>query len=100
MRTRTRAAVVLATTVLALLAQLPLAYAANNVTIPVLEKAVALAVGTASSLRKLAYAMIGVAFFIGVIHWLTGRGPDWIIRAVMAVIIIAAGLWVISYFMS
>ncbi len=99
---RARAAATLAT--LALLAQLVLpliAYAETTNTITTtnpLEKAVSLTNQVADALQKIAYSIVIIAFFVGVIHWSMGKGPEWLSRAILAAFLIAAGMWAIGYF--
>lgn len=99
MRARTMHVFVAVLLFLAQLAPPPIAYAANttNKTNP-LQKAVSLANQVADALQKLAYAMVVIAFFVGVIHWAMGRGPEWLSRAILAAFAIATGMWIISYF--
>lgn len=77
------------------------AYAQNmtNTSIKPFEKAVSLADQVANYLKRIAYAVVIIAFFIGVIHWAFGRGPEWISRAVIAAFLISLGMWIIGYFL-
>ena len=77
------------------------AYAQNetSATNP-LEKAAGLANQVASYLKKIAYAIIVIAAFIGVINYAFGRGPEWLGRAVMAAIALSVVLWLIGQFLA
>ena len=69
----------------------------NNTTNP-LEKATSLADQVAGYLKKIAYAIIVIAAFVGVINYAFGRGPEWLSRAVLAAFLISLVMWIISYF--
>ena len=71
----------------------------TNTSIKPFEKAVSLADQVANYLKRIAYAVVIIAFFIGVIHWAFGRGPEWISRAVIAAFLISLGMWIIGYFL-
>ena len=53
----------------------------------------------AGALKGIAYAVITIAAFIGVIHYAMGRGPEWLGRAVMAAVALSVVLWIIGQFM-
>ena len=69
----------------------------TNATNP-LEKAAGLADQVAGYLKKIAYAIIVIAAFVGVINYAFGRGPEWLSRAVLAAFLISLVMWIISYF--
>lgn len=71
----------------------------TNATNP-LEKAASLADQVAGYLKKIAYAIIVIAAFVGVINYAFGRGPEWLGRAVMAAIAISVVLWIIGQFIA
>ena len=101
---RARAAAALAVYVLALFQ--PVAAAAQtttttttNFSIPVVEKITTASNYLAKSLQTIAYAMIIIAGFVGIIHWVTGRGPDYLVKAILAAIGVAFFLWLVGYIM-
>jgi len=65
-----------------------------------LKKAASLADQVANYLKKIAYAIIVIAAFVGVINYAFGRGPEWLGRAVMAAIAISVVLWIIGQFIA
>ena len=71
----------------------------TNATNP-LEKAASLADQVASYLKKIAYAIIVIAAFVGVINYAFGRGPEWLGRAVLAAFLISVVLWIIGQFIA
>ncbi|BES82564.1 hypothetical protein [Pyrodictium abyssi] len=71
----------------------------TNVSIPAVEKVVGTADYLAGKLKTLASAVIVIAGLVGVINYATGKGPEWLWRAAMAAVLVAAFFWFIGYVM-
>jgi len=101
MGTRARAAAVLAT-ILALVAQLALpliAYAeATNTAAAAngLERITSAAEQLANWLKTIAYIVLVIGAFIGVLNYVFGKGPEWLARVAGAAIILSVVLWIIG----
>ena len=52
----------------------------------------------ASALKGIAYAVITISAFVGAIHYAMGRGPEWLGKAVIAVVALSVVLWIIGRF--
>ena len=67
------------------------AYAQNE-----LEKISSTAQMLADWMKTIAYIVLTIAAFVGVVNYVFGKGPEWLGRAAMASIALAVVLWIIG----